>query len=89
MMEHLLESQDKNIVFFLTPVDSSALFEDVHKLIFKEPEVFFEEKIREEFPVVLVVEGLNSTEFNITHQKPDKKYSFVLIPGSGRSLINT
>jgi hypothetical protein len=80
---------DKDIVLFLIPVDSSALFEDVHILILEEPNVFFKKEIRKTLPLVLMVECINSTEFNITDQKPNKESSFVLIPRNGVSLINT
>ena len=67
MMKLLLEGLWKYVILILSPVDSSAFFEDIHILILEKPDIFFEENIWEAFPIVLIVEGLNSTEFNITH----------------------
>jgi hypothetical protein len=89
MMKRILVCLDKEIILFLIPVDSSALFEDVHILILEEPDVLFKKEIRKTLPLVLMVECVNFTEFYITHQKPNKESSLVLIPRSGVSLINT
>lgn len=66
-MKRLLESLNENLVLIFIPVYSTCFFQYVHVLIFEEPEIFAEEKIRETLPIVLIVEGLKSTEFNITH----------------------
>ncbi len=66
-MKRLLIGLDKDIIFFLIPVDSSALFQYVHILVLEEPDVFFKKDIRETLPLMLMVECVHFTEFNITH----------------------
>lgn len=51
--------------------------------------VFGEENFRETLPIMLIVKGFDSTEFNETNQKPNEESPLVLVPSSGSALINT